>query len=65
MTHKEIQGVLSDAHHEIGHAYAFVGTPGRELSALQAIDRARDGLNLAYDALDTLEDESLKARREK
>ena len=52
MTTKEIQSVLNEAWHEIGHAYAFVGTPGRELSAVQAINRARDSLRLACDELD-------------
>ena len=51
MTHEEIQDALENAYHEIGHAYAFVGTPGRELSALQAVDRARDSIQLAHDAL--------------
>ena len=52
MTTKEIKQMLENAYHEIGHAYAFVGTPGRELSALEAVDSARDSIQFAHDALE-------------
>lgn len=55
MTIEEIRVALDNAWHEIGHAYAFVGE-ARFLSALLAVDSARDSIQLAHDALDGLQE---------
>ena len=55
MTIEEIRVALDNAWHEIGHAYAVVGE-ARFLAALLAVDRARDSIRLAHDALDGLQD---------
>ena len=50
-----IRSALDNAWHEIGHAYAFVGE-ARFLAALMAVDRARDSIQLAHDALDGIQE---------
>jgi len=55
MTIEEIRTVLDNAWHAIGHAYAFVGED-RFLAALLEVDRARDSIQLAHDALDEIQD---------
>ena len=56
MSTKEIQDILEGAYHNIGHAYAHVGTD-RPIAALQELDQARDAIKKAYDAID----ESIKS----
>ena len=51
MTNEEIQKTLENAYHEIGHAFAYVGD-SRYIAALQAVNRARDSIRQAQDALD-------------
>jgi len=55
MTIEEIRVALDNAWHEIGLAYAFVGE-NRFLAALLEVDRARDSIQLAHDALDEIQD---------
>ena len=52
---EEIRNALEDAYHEIGHAYAYVGQD-RFLAAQIAVDKARDLIKLAHDALDKIQD---------
>ena len=55
MTIEEIRVALDNAWHEIGHANAYLGQ-SRFLAALDAVDSARDSIQLAHDALDGLQE---------
>ena len=55
MTAKEIQELLADAYHAIGHAYAYLGAD-RLVAASIDIANARASIKLAQDAIDKLLD---------
>lgn len=55
MSFEEIQNDLSEAWHEIGHAYSDFGG-SRYLAALQAVAKARKKINAAYKALEKIQD---------
>ncbi len=55
MASKEIQEMLADAYHAIGHAYAYLGS-NRVVAASIEVDNARASMKLAKDALDKLLD---------
>ena len=55
MTAKEIQELLADAYHAIGHAYAYLGAD-RPVAASIEVANARASIKLAKDALDKLLD---------
>ena len=62
MTIEEIKEALDNAWHEIGHASAHVGA-GHFLTAWMAVDRARDSIQKAHDALEEIDSKRTTTRK--